>query len=364
MDSKERAAAVAALNGRHSLTPNRKRHLDAILASAGKQIAPDTATDSGAMEEMRSGETPPDYFVTRAGRLEVFNDRAVFFPSDGTPTVRASAPPPEPGATEAAPAVNAEAETDDDAAVDGATGATVAVPATGPATAVATALAPAEIQSIVQQAQSLSTNGLNAAQAQSLTAVLSAPGQQFVQPGAAQGSVLSAYAPAGGPAVIQFSDGGSVTIAPTGNVTAMMTTPVMPTFTFQPLNLGLMLGTAIASLALAIYLLVCGIMTLRQSPRARRLHLIYSVIKIPVAIMAGLSAAWVARDLMASVVPGGAAGGTMGYSLFSGAMPIVLGCAYPIALLIALNVKSVREYYVGNADSTSLAAMSGDAIGS
>jgi hypothetical protein len=32
-------------------------------------------------------------------------------------------------------------------------------------------------------------------------------------------------------------------------------------------------------------------------------------------------------------------------ALITAAVPAVLGCIYPVALLIALNTKSVREYY-------------------
>ena len=344
MNATERAAALAALTARQSLTPSRKRHLDAILASAGREMAADRVSESGTMPEMRSGETPPDYFVTPAGRLEVFNDRAVFYPLNNSPTVRASAPPPGTDGGLPDPAGDAAD------AVRRAGGVvvhdvTVTVPGTtGPAaTSPAAALTPAEIQSIVQQAQSLAGNGLNPAQVTSLSNLLSAPGQQLVQPGAAQGSVVTAYAPAGAPAVIQFADGGSLTLGAQGNVVAIAVTPVMPTFSFRPLTLGLMAGGAVASLALAVYLLVCGILTLRQSPRARRLHFIYAFVKVPLAITAGLAAAGVARDLMAGMA--GAAPGTTGFSLFSGITPIVLGCAYPLALLVVLNTRTVRDYY-------------------
>jgi hypothetical protein len=48
---------------------------------------------------------------------------------------------------------------------------------------------------------------------------------------------------------------------------------------------------------------------------------------------------------MAGVAGAGAPPPAMGFSLFTGIIPAVLGCAYPIALLIALNTKSIRDYY-------------------
>ena len=47
-----------------SLMPTRKRHLDAILASAGKDMALDRVSETGTMEPMRSGEVPPDGATT------------------------------------------------------------------------------------------------------------------------------------------------------------------------------------------------------------------------------------------------------------------------------------------------------------
>ena len=80
---------------------------------------------------------------------------------------------------------------------------------------------------------------------------------------------------------------------------------------------------------------------LRQSLRGRRLHLIYAAIKIPVAIAAGVAAAWVERDLVAN----GAAFGAVGVGVFSGLVPALLAIAYPVALLLVLNLKDVREYF-------------------
>jgi hypothetical protein len=105
-----------------------------------------------------------------------------------------------------------------------------------------------------------------------------------------------------------------------------------------------MLSTTVASVGLAIFLLVSGIMTLGQSPRGRRLHLIYAAIKIPLEIVAVLAAMWLARDFMSAVNPAGAGGMPTGLGLFSGLMAL-LGIAYPVGLLIAFNTRSMREYY-------------------
>src|SRR5204862_4350343 len=98
------------------------------------------------MPDARSGERGPEYFVTARGRLEVYDDRAVFFPDDNTPTIRASAA--------AAPqAVDGDGEQ-----VEGASGA--AAPPTAPA---AGSLPAAAIQPVVTQAQSVSGHKLTPA---------------------------------------------------------------------------------------------------------------------------------------------------------------------------------------------------------
>ena len=355
----QRQAAVAALTKRQPLTPSSKRQLDAILAAAGNSFGVDEVTEAGMMPQTAKGDPPQAYFVTRAGRLEVSHDRATFFPSNGSQIVRVSAPPPGPegpgadGAATAEPAaeegvdVSITAEPDAGAVV----GVPTSAPATGPAATlpVSAALSTIEAQAVVQQAQSLSGNTLNAAQVATLQSLLTGVGQQLVQPGASQGAVVLAFTQADGSVVMQFADGGSLTIGAQGNVVSMVAAPIIPTFSFTPWAIGLQLVVAIASLALAVFLLVTGIMTLRQSPRGRRLHLIYACIKIPLAIAAGVASAQVARDFAAAMaaMPGGAAAaaGAGGWSLFSGVIPVILGCAYPIALLIVLNLKPVREYY-------------------
>ena len=324
-------AAVDALVRRQTMTPARRRHLRAVLAAGGDQIRPDTVREAGTMPPMPSGESPPHYFVTATGRLEVYNDRAVFFPSANVPTIRASAPAgPAPGETPDPPAPGAD--------VPGALSTTA--PAAG-------ALSPAEAASVVAQAQAVSGNALNPAQANALTSLLGTAGQQFVQPGASQGSVLATYPQSGGIILVQFADGGAATLGPGGNVLGTTAPPVMPTFSFNPVALAVSATMAVASAALAVFLLVSGILTLRQSPRGRRFHLTWAGLKIPVEIAAAVAGFVVARDMMSSMsaVAGGAGGPTMVYAMVTVGLPALIGLAYPAALLIVLNQKSMREYY-------------------
>ena len=100
------------------------------------------------------------------------------------------------------------------------------------------------------------------------------------------------------------------------------------------------------SIALAIYLLVIGIMVLRQSPRGRRLHFIYVFFKIPLAIAGPIAFLWMFSGFLASFAfsPGGSSPATFVYIIW-GVVLVVLGAAYPVGLLFALNARTVRDYY-------------------
>jgi hypothetical protein len=110
--------------------------------------------------------------------------------------------------------------------------------------------------------------------------------------------------------------------------------------------------SAVLSVALAIYLLVIGILMLRQHPRAGMLHKLYAWIKIPVAIMGGIAWVLLWTSIMSSAVaaaPGGSTPATTGAvttAVVTGSViAIVVGCLYPVSLLFALRSKTVREYY-------------------
>ena len=326
----ERKAAIEALTKDDPLAPRRQQQLDAILAAVGNNLGTDAVTDRGTMPDSRAGEAGAEYFITRRGRLEIFDDRAVFFPFDGSPTVRVSAPPQDT----AAPSAGG----DNDLA---ATNHVV-----GPG-----GLTQAEIQAVVQQVDTLAKQsggtGPNTQQVATIQALLSMPGQQLVAPGA-WGGVGYCYIDKSGQLTITFNSGSMLILGAQGNVITQ-TSPVAfggaPMFTISPWAVAMYIATTVLSLGLAVLLLVAGIMVLRQSPSGRRLHLIYAVLKIPVALAAGLSFAYAMHQMMSGFAAAGAPTGVgWGVSLWA-AVPAALGCLYPVALLIALNTRTVREYY-------------------
>jgi hypothetical protein len=106
-------------------------------------------------------------------------------------------------------------------------------------------------------------------------------------------------------------------------------------------------ATALISLGLAIFLLIAGILMLRNSRRSRRMHLIYAWLKIPTVIVAGSAYLWMAQGMFSSMPT--SVGGTQAM-LALGIWELVqaaIACAYPIALLIILNRKTTKDYFDG-----------------
>ena len=330
----ERQALIESLTKDKALSPKRRRHLDAILAAAGASLGADVISERGTMPDSRSGEPGAEYFVTRRGRMEVFDDRAVFFPSDGSPTVRVSAPEE-----------SSDAQGDD--------GSTTAAPATSPGIGPG-GLTQVEIKAVVQQADtqvkasSTGGKGLTPQQVNTLQSLLAVPGQQLVPPATAQGAVSSSFSDPSGQVTLVFSNGSMLMLGPQGNILSQ-TSPAAfaaTSMSISPWAVAAFIATAVVSAGLAVLLLVAGILMLRHTPIARRLHLIYAWLKIPAAVAGGVSFAYVMYEMMNGF---GAAAGTparigWGTAAWAG-IPAALSCIYPVALLIALNTRSVREYY-------------------
>ena len=112
-----RGGVVGAFNAVRPLRPQRVEQLDAALARHGRPML--LGADDRAAGLEPSGErvrglvldhgelfsanraTAPEYFQLATGRLELYDDRAVFYPADGSRTLRSSLPRP---ATRPAPA--------------------------------------------------------------------------------------------------------------------------------------------------------------------------------------------------------------------------------------------------------------------
>jgi hypothetical protein len=267
----------------------------------------------------------PDTFRTPGGRVELYDDRGVFYPVRAGEIVRVSRP----------------------------TAATRA-----PLTA-------AEVKAVVDRAQATLGNSMNAAQVAALRTLLTTPGQQHVSTMTLPTAVRSASR-LGNSVYIQFPSS-TVTIGPQGQTTvstfggggpaSVATGPFG--FGSKPVRINgvamaLAVVAALAGLGLAIYLFVIGIMVLRDSPRGRRLHQVYACLAL-IVIVVGTGAAWWLTSSFTSA-----------FNSISGSNPLtmgtmttlistmvmaphsivaVMGCIYPIALLITMQTAGVKAYY-------------------
>ena len=104
---------------------------------------------------------------------------------------------------------------------------------------------------------------------------------------------------------------------------------------------------ALLSLGLAIFLLVIGIQVFRSSPRGRKRHLRYAWMKMLLMFLGATAGAFMMQDMISGMSRAGQAPPvtpvwtvlmmTGGYAL--------LRLGYPLALLIVMNTRRVKEYY-------------------
>ncbi len=326
----DRAAVIEGLARSRAITPEQREQLDELLAESGRTIVSvgtpvdpslvsASVSSTGQLTEYGAtasdGEHAPSYFVLANGRLEVTDTRAVFFPGDGQPAVRAVAFP--------LPAVSA--------------GFTP-----GPLTDDA-------IRSTLRSIVRLNGGRPKSVQIKAAVDMLRGPGEQIVVPTTdgtdPAAEVTAATTDPSGTLTIDTSHGSSTcewTVTADGQTNASISstaTAIAPP-PVSKATLGFTVSLAIPEFAAAVYLLVIGILTARRSRFGRRLHWIYVGVKLPLSV-----AAIVAAGYVGAKVSGGS--GT-GWWL----VPAGLGAVYPLSLVRALMAKSVRAFY-GPGDVTS-----------
>ena len=327
LGEKDRKVVISTLALMQPMSAERRTQLESLLADHGMRVFPtggNALTPSRVQTSVSSSEThggesdeDPGYctFVTAWGTLKVYDAKALFTPADGSAAVSATA----------------------SSTSDSTSGLPVAI---APNTSGSTTLTALEIQGIVQRSQQASGGRLTAVQLAGLTTALQDPNQTLIAPGTAWSPVRSANVNPDGSAWIGFS-GGFVGIDPKGQITATPFGPT-PVFNVSSTACGLSALHAGLNLLLAIYLFIGGVIFLRQSPSGRRLHLIYAGIKIPLTIGGTIVLGWMTQEFYASI-PGGAGIQNMVviWMVFLG----IVGLIYPVALVIALNTQSIRNYY-------------------
>ncbi len=320
----QREAVVAGLKRVRTLSDKQVKNLEALLDAYGQDVillrgAKLTATnvmknvsDAGTLPSA-TGDEGPTYFELGQGRIEVSDAQAAFFPTQGE-AVRASAD-------------------------DGSANAGVIHPS---------GLSDAEVKAVLARVQQLSTLPLNATQVASLTTELQTGTMRLFTPSSSPtqtSSQVIAVRTIGSGAVEVRTTAGSIQVTTSGQVMSTSAWPTSgpPTFNVRGGVVLALVLEGILSFLLAIYLLVIGILTLRQSPRGGRLHMIYAVVKIPLAIASGVGLYFLMSDLF-SALPGGSGMNPVALAT-STSMGVLFACIYPIALLITLRTRSVREYY-------------------
>jgi hypothetical protein len=328
----DRAAIVDGISHLRALTEPQKQNLDELLAEEGKSIlplsGPDITREQVAANITREGHlsagggTGTEYFVLGNGRLELTDDQAVFFPGNGQPSIRAKA---------------------------------IHVPAGSGGF-----LQPDQMRSIIRAIERNNGTKIKSAQATVIVQTLQGPGQQLIVP-TADGSDPATEVTS----VTTDPDDASLTISThhgntdstismdsAGAVTSTASNSITITgggaatsVTFNRTASQWVSFLSIAQEAIAVYLLICGIFTLRNNSFAgRRLHWIYLIVKLPVGIAACGTLYWLWNGFFTAQAVTNPSTSPL-VSLWFVA-PAAIGLIYPIVLLFVLLVsKGVRSYF-------------------
>ncbi len=166
------------------------------------------------------------------------------------------------------------------------------------------------------------------------------------------------FAPSGGGEVVRVYEKAQTTeqdedpnatanaTVPAPAATTLPFTPPPPPFSDRSAMMGIL--DAVIGCILAIFLFICGLLVLRDSPAARRMHLAWAILKLPLAVVGGVATWMMLHDMGAAGSGGGSGAQSAGQEVFASMMTVLtvlLVCAYPVAVLIVMNRKTAREYY-------------------
>ena len=149
---------------------------------------------------------------------------------------------------------------------------------------------------------------------------------------------------------------GTVTVtsasSSSSTTTTTTTATTMPAFPFPARDTtALVMGVsdAVLRLALAVLVILAGILVLRDHRLGRKLHLIWAWVKIPASLFAAVAYMFTMRGMFSAmpVAPGSPVTpqfmSTM--MLLGGLMQAAIACAYPVGVLIVMKTRTVREFY-------------------
>lgn len=326
MDAAARSATVEAVNQRIEMTPQQALQLDALLAQDGDEIFSlnpgDAISPPAIIQQLgdRVGRLPsadgsePFYFETATGRAEVYENRALFYRQHALTPVRAVA-----------------------GRRTNASGHPI--------------LLPADVTAVIQLVQDAcerdGAKPLGDAQVQALRALLSDPQQQLVSeipgPDGNQLGINGASVRPDGYARIDFS-GGALLLGPAGNVVLRSDRAAIPVVSSAACGLVILEG--LVSLGMAVFLLIICLGLFRVPRRRTRPLELWSISKIALSLLGGLAMAWMIESYWRnSTTPSQAAAHSGWSAMLLGIIVAVLGCAYPLAVLIIARSRKVREYF-------------------
>lgn len=324
LSDSDRQLVLPAFEQVEPLSAAQRTQLDLLLAQHGQSILPlqeiDRTPQMIRTKVSDSGSNPQSgyggrevYFVLPAGRISVADRSATFNPSGRGAVVTTSA-----------------------------------------SVELHRALTDEEVEAVLEKIEFQASKSLTDVQAAAVRQALQAQDQDLILTSDPQNppedQVSFSYGTPDGQISITFDSGGMMVDAKgTVSQSWSMSRPYASSFNIPDVPAVLTIVGLFLCLGLAIYLFVAGILTLRLSPSGGTLHRIYAWVKIPLTL--GTMAAWgwmwsaVFGNMFANspVATGSADTGTVFAWIATGIA--VMGCAYPVALLIMLRTRAMREFY-------------------
>jgi len=332
--------AANALTAKLSLDGAHVRELDRLLRTHGRAVfgtdedthlsAADVRDAVKSFTSLPSSNLVTARFVTEQGTVDIHEDRAVFNSADGNLTITTAVKDNTDSVSQSSSStVNSQTS------AGGGPGGTTLTPAT-----VSLVVAAIQRKAAGQQ--------LNPSQVATLRAQLAMPNQTLVTPGAA--APVLAVTQGNGNVTIQFAAGNVLVLGRQGQVVFSSSMMMVPRIRISAASATIVIGEAAASIALAILLLVAGILVFRDSGLAPRLLRIYAWLKIPMALLAGTGIAMMGYDLMNSIASsmgtaGAGAGAAGSVFIVWGTIIAFFGLAFPVAALITLRSRTAKDYF-------------------
>ena len=163
----------------------------------------------------------------------------------------------------------------------------------------------------------------------------------------------SPTAPATGPTLaystVTYKVSGVPGVTRTPATTAAPAPMPITMFKISPLASWLSISENLLSFGVAVLLGIAGIMVLRDSLRAYRLHRIYVVAKIPLVFVAAVATWLTTSGMMSGMFTTPAGPPPPGFTNWMITMQVAMGTAmaiaYPIALIFILMTRRVKHYY-------------------